>query len=123
MRDYQDDPTALHRDMPHRTGTDFIPVARRLGWLTWEDFNDILPAPVHGFHGRPLSTSATTTIAPAFWAKLDRLQQAIAHAVPQLMPGSNRPARAACAARLCLEGFVGHRSADGADLQAGYRGR
>jgi hypothetical protein len=43
MRNYQDDPAALHRDMPHRTGTDFIPVARRLGWLTWEDFNDILP--------------------------------------------------------------------------------
>ncbi len=43
MRDYQRDPNALQRDLPHRAGTDFSSVAARLGWLTWEDCNHLLP--------------------------------------------------------------------------------
>ena len=43
MRDYQSNPDALERDLPHRAGIDFSPVARRLGWLTWEDCNQLLP--------------------------------------------------------------------------------
>lgn len=37
MHDYQNNPAALRRDLPHRTETDFAAVSRRLGWLTWED--------------------------------------------------------------------------------------
>lgn len=43
MRDYQRNPDALERDLPHRVGTDFSPVTRRLGWLTWGDCNDLIP--------------------------------------------------------------------------------
>ena len=45
MRDYRDDPTTLQRDLPHRhrAGTDLASVSSRLGWLTWEDFNKVLP--------------------------------------------------------------------------------
>jgi hypothetical protein len=43
MRDYQQHPAALRRDLPHRTGTDFASVASRLGWLSWEDCNRVLP--------------------------------------------------------------------------------
>jgi hypothetical protein len=43
MRDYQHHPAALRRDLPHRTGTDFASVATRLGWLSWEDCNRVLP--------------------------------------------------------------------------------
>jgi len=41
MRDYQADPGALRRDLPHRAGTDLAAVAKRLGWLTWEDCNRV----------------------------------------------------------------------------------
>ncbi len=43
VHDYQSNPDGLERDLPHRTGIDFSPVARRLGWLTWEDCNQLLP--------------------------------------------------------------------------------
>jgi hypothetical protein len=43
MRGYQSNPDALERDLPHRAGIDFGSVARRLGWLTWEDCNRLLP--------------------------------------------------------------------------------
>lgn len=45
MRDYRNDPAALQRDLPHRhrAGTDLASVSSRLGWLTWEDFNKVLP--------------------------------------------------------------------------------
>jgi hypothetical protein len=45
MRDYRSSAAALQRDLPHRrrTGTDFASVAGRLGWLTWEDCNHVLP--------------------------------------------------------------------------------
>ena len=37
IHDYQNNPAALRRDLPHRTETDLVAVSRRLGWLTWED--------------------------------------------------------------------------------------
>ena len=43
MRDYQADPGALQRDLRHRAGTDLASVAKRLGWLTWEDCNRVRP--------------------------------------------------------------------------------
>ena len=45
MRDYQKDPAALQRDLTHRhrAAADLTSVSSRLGWLTWEDFNKVLP--------------------------------------------------------------------------------
>jgi hypothetical protein len=43
MRDYRSNPISLERDLPHRAGTDFAQISRRLGWFTWEDFNRALP--------------------------------------------------------------------------------
>lgn len=43
MKDYRDDPAALRRDLPHRKDTDFASVSKRLGWLTWEDIDQVQP--------------------------------------------------------------------------------
>jgi hypothetical protein len=43
MRDYRSNPSAIERDLPHRIGTNFTAVSSRLGWLTWEDCNHLLP--------------------------------------------------------------------------------
>jgi hypothetical protein len=46
MRDYRSNPAALPRDLPHRhrAGTNLAAVSARLGWLTWEDCNKVLPS-------------------------------------------------------------------------------
>jgi hypothetical protein len=43
IRDYQTHAGTLQRDLPHRAGTDLASVAKRLGWLTWEDCNRVQP--------------------------------------------------------------------------------
>jgi hypothetical protein len=43
MRDYRSSPSALQRDLPHRASAELATVTRRLGWLTWEDCNVVLP--------------------------------------------------------------------------------
>jgi hypothetical protein len=43
MRDYRSSAAALKRDLPHRPVADLAAVTRRLGWLTWEDCDRILP--------------------------------------------------------------------------------
>lgn len=43
MHEYRFSPAALARDLPHRKGVDFAEVSGRLGWLTWEECNRILP--------------------------------------------------------------------------------
>jgi hypothetical protein len=43
LRDYQNNPHSLARDLPHRERTDWESVSRRLGWLTWEDCATLLP--------------------------------------------------------------------------------
>jgi hypothetical protein len=43
MSRYREDSGALARDLPHRQGVDFDAVSRRLGWLTWEDCNRVMP--------------------------------------------------------------------------------
>jgi hypothetical protein len=40
--EYKDDPAALARDLPHRD-ENWADLARRLGWFTFEDVNDVLP--------------------------------------------------------------------------------
>jgi hypothetical protein len=53
VRDYRDHPAALQRDLPHRTGTDFAAVASRLGWLSWEDCNEVLPGACPWLSAKP----------------------------------------------------------------------
>jgi hypothetical protein len=45
MREYKQDPTALRRDLPHRRddSVDWESLAARMGWLSWEDIDDVLP--------------------------------------------------------------------------------
>lgn len=43
MKEYMDNPNALKRDLPHREGVDWASVAERIGWVTFEDFNEVLP--------------------------------------------------------------------------------
>jgi hypothetical protein len=42
LQDYKN-PDAIARDLPHRGGRDFGAIARRIGWLTWEDCKAVLP--------------------------------------------------------------------------------
>jgi hypothetical protein len=43
LQEYRNHPTALERDIPHRQGADWQEVAHRIGWLTWEDCEQVLP--------------------------------------------------------------------------------
>jgi hypothetical protein len=46
MHDYQENPGALARDLPHRstfTVSDWERLSKRIGWLTWEECNSVLP--------------------------------------------------------------------------------
>lgn len=40
---YKRDPGKLQEHLPHRHDIDFRKVADRLGWLSWEDCNEVLP--------------------------------------------------------------------------------
>jgi len=44
FNDYKSHPACLARDIPHRADQDWTTVSKRLGWLTWEDCNEV----VHG---------------------------------------------------------------------------
>jgi len=43
LDEYRSNPEALARDIPHRQSVDWPEVARRIGWLTWEDCEQVLP--------------------------------------------------------------------------------
>ncbi len=46
MDEYQRDAAALRRDLPHRSddkSIDWFLLSKRLGWLTWEDCNEVVP--------------------------------------------------------------------------------
>lgn len=43
MNEYHTNSMALARDIPHRQSVNWSQVARRIGWLTWEDCERILP--------------------------------------------------------------------------------
>jgi len=43
LDEYRSNPAALARDLPHRQSVDWSEVARRIGWLTWEDCEQVLP--------------------------------------------------------------------------------
>jgi len=40
---YRTEPMTLARDLPHRKTVDWPAIARRIGWLTWEDCSRVLP--------------------------------------------------------------------------------
>jgi hypothetical protein len=43
MNEYRQSPAALARDLPHREALSWPKVARRMGWLTWEDCEAVRP--------------------------------------------------------------------------------
>ena len=46
MHDYGENPSALARDLRHRssfTTSEWERLSKRIGWLTWEDCNAVLP--------------------------------------------------------------------------------
>jgi len=43
MHEYGTDPNALKRDLGHREEMDWVGLSRRIGWLTFEDFERIRP--------------------------------------------------------------------------------
>jgi hypothetical protein len=43
MQDYRRNETALARDLPHRSDEELSGVSRRIGWLSWEDCQEICP--------------------------------------------------------------------------------
>jgi len=43
MTEYRSHPEALARDLPHRADANWEVVSKRLGWLTWEDFEELVP--------------------------------------------------------------------------------
>ena len=43
MSEYKSNPQSLGRDLKHREGIEWSTIARRMGWLSFEDFNDARP--------------------------------------------------------------------------------
>jgi hypothetical protein len=43
MREYREDPASLERDLPHRKGTDWQGLSKRIGWFTFDDIERIRP--------------------------------------------------------------------------------
>lgn len=43
MKDYRSNPDALARDLPHRESLNWSKIARRMGWLSWEDCETVRP--------------------------------------------------------------------------------
>jgi hypothetical protein len=70
LENYHSSPSALGRDLPHRGDLDWGSVARRIGWLTWEDCHAALPGSCRwlareSFVSAPVDVSEPPTI-PAF---------------------------------------------------------
>ena len=43
LRDYQENPESLARDLPHRSEVEWSGVSKRLGWLTFEMVEEVCP--------------------------------------------------------------------------------
>lgn len=43
MQEYRNNPDALKRDLPHRNKTDWAALQQCIGWLTFEDFEEVRP--------------------------------------------------------------------------------
>ena len=43
MKEYRSNPAALAKDIPHRKSVEWPAVVSRIGWLTWEDCERVLP--------------------------------------------------------------------------------
>lgn len=52
MREYRQDPLALARDLPHRSGLEAREVAQRIGWVTWENMQGINSGSCSWLHER-----------------------------------------------------------------------
>lgn len=52
MPEYRSKPEALAQDLSHRTGVDWPLVSRRVGWVTFEDFEEARPGACPWFRRR-----------------------------------------------------------------------
>jgi len=43
MHEYKNNPNALERDLPHRNETNWAALQQRIGWVTFEDFQEVRP--------------------------------------------------------------------------------
>jgi hypothetical protein len=43
MQEYKNNPAALERDLPHREKTNWADLQQRIGWITFEDFQEVRP--------------------------------------------------------------------------------
>ena len=43
IQEYRNNNNALERDLPHREGTDWAALQQRIGWITFEDFQEVRP--------------------------------------------------------------------------------
>jgi len=43
MQEYKNNPHALQRDLPHRKETNWVSLQQRIGWTTFEDFQEVRP--------------------------------------------------------------------------------
>lgn len=43
MHEYKNDPHALERDLPHRKQINWAALQQRIGWITFEDFQEVQP--------------------------------------------------------------------------------
>jgi hypothetical protein len=60
MNEYQKNPTALLRDLPNRKdeAIDWVSLSKRIGWITWDDCNEILPGACRWLSPRTATDSA-----------------------------------------------------------------
>ena len=43
IEEYRNNANALERDLPHRVDTDWAPLQKRIGWVTFEDLQEVRP--------------------------------------------------------------------------------
>jgi len=43
MQEYKNNSYALERDLPHRNETNWVDLQKRIGWVTFEDFQEVCP--------------------------------------------------------------------------------
>ena len=62
MQEYKRNPCALQRDLPHRQETDWTALQKRIGWITFEDFQEALPSSCPWSTGSPTAPKSIS-----FW--------------------------------------------------------
>jgi hypothetical protein len=63
LENYRNSPASLGRDLPHRGDFDWCEVASRLGWLTWEDCEALLPGSCRWLAREPAPSAAPVDVS------------------------------------------------------------